>query len=449
MEPSVIPRSEHIISRKAISPNALRILYKLRHHGFIAYLVGGCVRDLLLGRVPKDFDVVTDATPGQIKRLFRNCRLIGRRFRLAHLHFENEIIEVATFRRSAHATPEEEQDLPIPEHHHMKDTHGMILRDNLFGTPQQDALSRDFTINALFYNIADFSIIDYSGGISDLNQGIIRPIGDPLVRFTEDPVRMLRAVRFAASHSFDIEPAAWEAIRDISHFLSRIDTSRLYEEVQKTFLSGAAAPGFAILDQSGLLSSMFPQLQRWVYARQENKLIVQRNLEYLDQISQSDDRSTAAVLLAALLGPLTEEQSLVLKHEGVPYQAAVIKTCENQIELVRTRMNVPKRISAQFRALLVLQGSLRRIPPKRASVLLQKPEFHDALCYLRMMSRFKKDNLEAVNWWNKYSSSLSKPGLNDSQSEEYSKKRKRRKRHRKRTRSQSHNVEATASGKEA
>ena len=188
MEPRIIPRTEHGISRKQISPNALRTLYRLHDNGFIAYLVGGCVRDLLMERVPKDFDIATNATPSQIKRLFRNCRLIGRRFRLAHLHFQDEILEVSTFRASV---PSVEGDIAETDGnsspHHLKDEDGMVLRDNVFGTPEEDALRRDFTINALAYNIADFSVIDYSTGLSDLQQRIIRPIGDPDVRFTEDP----------------------------------------------------------------------------------------------------------------------------------------------------------------------------------------------------------------------------------------------------------------------
>ncbi len=438
MEPLIIARSEHAVSRKAISPNAVRTLYRLRNHGFTAYLVGGCVRDLILDRTPKDFDVVTDATPGQIRRLFRNCRLIGRRFRLAHLHFENEIIEVATFRRAALAVSEEQENSQHPpgQPHHMKDAHGMILRDNLFGTPRQDALSRDFTINALFYNIADFSIIDYSGGIADLNQRIIRPIGDPLVRFTEDPVRMLRAVRFAASHSFDIESAAWEAIRNLSHLLTRIDSSRLYEEVQKTFLSGSAAPAFSILNSSGLFASLFLQLQDWLYAKQENRALVQGNLEILDQANRSDGGQSAAILLAALFGPSVEEQSLGLKHEGVPYQTALATVCENHMESLRVRLNVPKRISAQFRSILALQSSLRRIPPRRPSGLLQKPEFHEAFLYLKMMSLVRKENIDAVDWWDKYSLTTSIPFIQDAVTPAQPPKKKKRRRRRKRTLSQ-------------
>jgi poly(A) polymerase len=215
--PVIVTRPEHGISRKLMNQNALRILYRLKDNGYAGYLVGGCVRDLLLGREPKDFDVVTSATPNEVKRMFRNCRLIGRRFRLAHLHYGDEIIEVATFRSQAADEPETEQAQETkpqgaknPEHRQrhprsLKDDDGMVLRDNVFGTPEEDAQRRDFTVNALLYNIVDFSIIDYTNGLADLNAGLIRTIGDPDVRFQEDPVRMLRAVRFAALLGFSIE----------------------------------------------------------------------------------------------------------------------------------------------------------------------------------------------------------------------------------------------------
>ncbi|MBP1751009.1 MAG: pcnB, partial [Deltaproteobacteria bacterium] len=303
MEPIIIPRKEHRISRKQISPNALRTLYRLRQRGFIAYLVGGCVRDLLLERTPKDFDVVTDATPGQIKKLFRNCRLIGRRFRLAHLHFQDEIIEVATFRRSArtpNSTDTEETDPDSRPYRHIKDADGMVLRDNVFGTPEEDALSRDFTINALFYNIADFSVIDYSTGLSDLKQRLIRLIGDPYVRFTEDPVRMLRAARFAASHGLLVESSTWEVLRELSPTISRVPTSRLYEEIQKIFFLGSARPVLDLLDKSGLLAALFPDLYRWIYANNSRLALLRANLEGLDQLYRNGMPPSPALFLAAL-----------------------------------------------------------------------------------------------------------------------------------------------------
>ena len=228
--PTVIPRSQHIISRMQISDSALKVLYRLKNAKYKAYLVGGAVRDILLGRKPKDFDVVTDAKPEQIRELFRNCRLIGRRFRLAHIQFGKEIIEVSTFRAPHHISDKSEG--------HAKD--GRIIRDNVYGDIDDDVWRRDFTINALFYNIEDFSIIDYVGGIKDLETGQLRLIGDPKKRYVEDPVRMLRAIRFSSKLGLSINSGTESSIGVYSNLLENIPSARLYEEILKLFMSGHA-----------------------------------------------------------------------------------------------------------------------------------------------------------------------------------------------------------------
>lgn len=270
LTPRIISRVDHPISRSMLNPNALRVLYRLKDNGHIAYLVGGCVRDLLLGREPKDFDVVTDATPVQIKKLFRNCRLVGRRFRLAHLHFKDEIIEVATFRALTSGETEEEPDVAIQagagtvepprSPRHLVSEDGVILRDNVFGTPAEDALRRDFTVNALAYNIADYSIIDFVGGVEDLERGVICTIGDPMIRFTEDPVRMLRAVRFAALLGLTIEEATWRALVVNAPAITRATPPRLYEEVLKLFLSGEGEKGYQLMRRGVCLPRSSPVL---------------------------------------------------------------------------------------------------------------------------------------------------------------------------------------------
>jgi len=434
MEPRIIPRKEHRISRKLVSPNALRTLYRLHNHGFIAYLVGGCVRDLLLGRTPKDFDIATNARPTQIKRLFRNCFLIGRRFRLAHLHFQDEILEVSTFRRAAlpsdNAAAEEtgHNNRPL---WHIKDEDGMVLRDNLFGTPEEDALCRDFTINALAYNIADFSVIDYSTGLRDLEQRLIRPIGDPYVRFTEDPVRMLRAVRFSASHDLVIESASWEVLCELSSTISRIPTSRLYEEIQKLFLPGSARPSFNLLDKSGLLATLFPGLSQWIYGNSQRATLVHTNLERFDQLFRDGSPPSPALFLAALFGPSLEETALACHRDGIPHQQALDTTCAIFMEDLSKTACIPGRINNQLRALLALQPSLHRMPPRRPSSLIRRPEFPDALAYLRLTSETRKENRTTPEWWDAFllkapSIKPSAPATNEIPQAKRRKRRRRR-----------------------
>ena len=250
--PTVIPRSQHIISRMQISDSALKVLYRLKNAKYKAYLVGGAVRDILLGRKPKDFDVVTDAKPEQIRELFRNCRLIGRRFRLAHIQFGKEIIEVSTFRAPHHISDKSEG--------HAKD--GRIIRDNVYGDIDDDVWRRDFTINALFYNIEDFSIIDYVGGIKDLETGQLRLIGDPKKRYVEDPVRMLRAIRFSSKLGLSIHSTTESSIGVYSNLLENIPSARLYEEILKLFMSGHALETFTSLRKYNLFKYLFPQMDQ-------------------------------------------------------------------------------------------------------------------------------------------------------------------------------------------
>ena len=279
LPPVIIPRSEHSISRADISPNALKVLYRLKEAGYQAFLVGGAVRDLLLGLKPKDFDVATDALPEEVRRLFRNCRLIGRRFRLAHVFFGNEIIEVATFRAAAAPEREDAEDVeaeadtgaesrrdepaeftpPSDSEHRAFDTRGRILRDNIYGTIEEDVWRRDFTANGLYYNIEDFSIWDFVDGVNDVKARRLRLIGDPETRYREDPVRMLRAVRFAAKLDFSIESNTEGLIKRLANLLDGVPPARLFDEVLKLFLSGFGAKTYELLQQHGLFEHLFPQ----------------------------------------------------------------------------------------------------------------------------------------------------------------------------------------------
>ncbi|CAN0459601.1 unnamed protein product, partial [Phaeothamnion confervicola] len=236
-----------------IDEDALRVLYQLYRAGHTAYLVGGGVRDLILGRLPKDFDVVTSARPAQVRRVFRNCRLIGRRFRLAHIHFlDGKIIELATFRMQPELGDSEAD--------------GLVISDNKFGTPRQDALRRDFTINSLFYDVSTFSVIDYAGGLQDVHDGVIRTIGDPHLRFQEDPVRMIRAIRFAARLNFKVEKETWEALTDLAYCIEKSPPPRVLEEWARLLEEGGAAHAYDLMDRSGLLEFLEPSLESYLRA---------------------------------------------------------------------------------------------------------------------------------------------------------------------------------------
>ena len=288
MQPRILSRSQHTLSRKQIDPDPLRVLYRLRSSGFKAFLVGGGVRDLLLGRKPKDFDIGTDASPQQVKKLFRNCFIIGRRFRLCHVRVGNKVVEVATFRRKAE--PEEGDTI--------------VKRDNTFGTPEEDAFRRDFTINAMFYDIADFSIIDYTGGIDDLEAKRVRVIGDPDERFREDPVRMMRAVAIACRLGFRIDREAQEALRARRGEIVKSSHVRILDEIYKILRQGSARSTFEQLYATGLLAYIFPEAHK-ALSRDETGLLDTLSTldEYRNRIG-SDGALSNAILIAHLLPPL-------------------------------------------------------------------------------------------------------------------------------------------------
>jgi len=302
VEPLIIPREDHSISRRDIDPDALKVLYRLRQYHYAAYLVGGSVRDLLLGRRPKDFDIGTSAHPYQVKKVFRNCWIIGRRFRLAHVRFGPKVIEVATFRRQVAPGEEVVQDgVPAPDPSTPEGEH-LIHHDNTFGTPEEDAFRRDFTINALFYDIATFSVIDYVGGLDDLRAGVVRSIGDPHVRLREDPVRMIRAIALAARLDFTIEPELLNAIRTHRHEISKSSPPRLLEEYYKILRAGAAEKAFRGLAEVGLLEPISAELHR---GADES---LWRSLAELDayrrRFESMPDALTNPILLGSLLVPL-------------------------------------------------------------------------------------------------------------------------------------------------
>jgi poly(A) polymerase len=299
MAPLILQRPEHTVSRKDIDPDALKVLYRLKNHSFTAYLVGGGVRDLLLGRKPKDFDIGTSAHPQAVKRLFRNCFVIGRRFRLCHVRFGRKVVEVSTFRKQA---PPDDGDT-------------LIRRDNTFGTPEEDAFRRDFTVNALFYDIATFSVIDYVGGLEDLEKRTIRTIGDPEVRFREDPVRMLRAVALAARLGFTIERDTLEAIRALRGEILKSSPARLLEEIYKILRQGASRKTFELLHDAGLLAYLLPEA---------DEAIVEQPERLLGSLSRLDDYRNAGLAApedlgnSVLMGTLLVPLGISLRRTALP-----------------------------------------------------------------------------------------------------------------------------------
>ncbi len=432
MNPVIIRRSEHTISRKWISPNAVRVLYHLKEKGYFAYLVGGGVRDLLLGREPKDFDIATDATPGEIKKIFRNCRLIGRRFRLAHIHFHNEIIEVATFRsmvsdepEAAEAAPPAEAppvvtqgaEAPAPPEAQapqpaeksrpprmLKTEDGMILRDNVFGTPEEDAVRRDFTVNALFYSIADFSVIDYVGGMEDLRRGLIRIIGDPLVRFTEDPVRMVRAVRFAAMLGFEIEENTYRALIELKDRVALASPARMYEEVQKLFLLGEGEKTYQLLRKTGLFGVIFPRLNEWIDTEQEGfpHTWIGKALAWVDGYVQSGRPVQPTVLFTLLYGQYIDEKAAELRKTGSNALDALTGAVSEVMTEQAQRVQIPKKISLAIRDVYWNQQRFAKREGKYPRYFLRRPGFAEAWEYLRFTSEVTGEKKELRAWWKEY-----------------------------------------------
>ncbi|MGH8181190.1 MAG: polynucleotide adenylyltransferase PcnB [Steroidobacteraceae bacterium] len=443
-KPRVIPRAEHTISRSHISPNALRVLYRLKDGGFHAFLVGGCVRDLLLGVEPKDFDVATDALPEQVKRLFRNCRLVGRRFRLAHVFFGQEIIEVATFRAAsapsqgeeplADADPEDgeaaelddpellaesggeaaaEADVAPPgggrearaptddDSERMFDETGRILRDNVYGTIDEDVWRRDFTANSLYYNIADFSIWDYVSGVEDIAARRLRLIGDPETRFREDPVRMLRAARFEAKLGLEIDPQTAEPIGRLRELLSGVPPARLFDEMLKLFLTGHGARSLEVLRRRGLLAELLPNVDAYLSAHSGGlveRLLV-KGLANTDARAVAGRTVTPTFLLALLLyGPIAQIIE-AMPPEKWHEVSAILEACDRAVRQAQAHLMIPRRFSLGLSEMFSLQPRLEHPSGRRSLRLLTHPRFRAAYDLLLLRAELGLASPEMAQWW--------------------------------------------------
>lgn len=387
-EARVIPRSEHGVSRKQIDDAALKVLYRLHKSGFHACLVGGAVRDLLLGIHPKDFDVATDATPEQVKSLFRNCRLIGRRFRLAHVIFGRQVIEVATFRGSHEAT----------ESDHLHES-GRILRDNVFGEIGEDVQRRDFTVNALYYDISDFSIIDYFDGVNDVHNKRLRLIGEAETRYREDPVRMLRAIRFSAKLGFAIDEECKQAIYKFGYLLEDIPSARLYEEALKLFHSGHAVESFNQLQVFDVLKYLFPEASKSFKHNPDAEQFFRLAMQSTDDRIKKGLRITPAFLFAALLWEPLQYRMKHATRSGLPY-AAALQQSASQLILDQVRcVSIPKRFSTTMRDIWSLQSRFKYRSGRRAMSVLQHPKFRAGYDFLCLRAQAGEDTQTDCQWW--------------------------------------------------
>ncbi|MFZ2726704.1 MAG: polynucleotide adenylyltransferase PcnB [Methylococcaceae bacterium] len=391
---TITPRSEHCISRNQISDNALKVLYRLHKEGFDAYLVGGCVRDLLLGREPKDFDVVTNADPEQIKKIFRNCRLIGRRFRLAHVHFGLEVIEVATFRGAGLAENDEQ----------VLNKEGRLLRDNVYGTIEEDVWRRDFTVNALYYNIKDFSVVDYVQGMTDHKSATLRLIGNPEVRFREDPVRLLRAVRFAVKLGFTLHEDCVAAMHNSAELLASIPPARLYDESLKLFMSGYALQTFEMLRHYGLFQMLFPDTESSLASEDDHfpRMLLIRALENSDKRTAEGKTVTAYFLFAAFLWyPMLQLSQAKINAgmlEFTAYQQAIEEIISRQVRCTA----LPRHITLAMREVWSLQPKFNARVGAKPSRLITHPRFRAAYDFLLLRADTGGVDKELAQWWTTY-----------------------------------------------
>lgn len=394
--PRVIKHTEHSISREQIDASALKVLNGLTAAGHASFLVGGCVRDLLLGREPKDFDVVTDAPPETIKKVFRSARLIGRRFQLVHVRFGRDILEVATFR----ASPPDVGDVDVAA----LTQEGRILRDNVFGTQQEDARRRDFTINALYYDATNFSIVDYVDGVKDLESGVLRVIGDPALRYREDPVRMLRAIRFAAKLGFRLSADAEAPIHELGSLLEDVPPARRFEEVLKLFHGGMAVETYELLRHYNLFQYLFPLTEISLTKEQDGfpLALIPLALSNTDDRINSGKPVTPAFLFAVMLWyPMKQEAERHITN-GMGWSQASHLAEQWVVRQQAQVTAVPRRFTTPMREIWNLQPRLERRAGKRAFRLLDHPRFRAAYDFLLLRAEVGEVDTELAQWWTRF-----------------------------------------------
>ncbi len=388
--PQIITRADHNVSRNEISKSALKVLYRLNKAGYQAFLVGGCVRDAMLNLHPKDFDVATNATPEEVRALFGNCRLIGRRFRLAHVRFGREIIEVATFRAAAEHIDDDS------EHDH----EGRILRDNVYGSIDEDVWRRDFTCNALYYTVTDFSIWDYVGGVADVERKQLVLIGDPEARLREDPVRMLRAIRFAAKLDFTIDPPVVEAIHHHAPLLANVPPARLFDEFLKLFQTGHAETTFILLWQHGLFQEMFPATAEELENDEVFAGFVRAALQNTDRRVAAGKSVTPMFLLGVFFWAPVKKLAAIRRSEEKMTEAQSLSLASYDIVAAQQRrLSIPRRFTVPMREMLSLQPRFAVTRGKRAMNLLEHRRFRAAYDFMVLLGDVGQVDAEVAKFW--------------------------------------------------
>ena len=385
-EPRTVPKEQHGVGREAISQGSRKVCEVLHSHGYEAYVVGGAVRDLLLGLRPKDFDVATDAYPEEVHKIFRRSRLIGKRFKLVHVMFGEETLEVSTFRaRTATET----------------DEHGRVLRDNIYGTREDDAIRRDFTINALYYDPAGETLLDYHNGLRDLQRKSVRIIGDARARYREDPLRMLRAVRFAAKAGFSIDERTRKPIRELAHLLENVPPSRVYEEMQKLLLSGHAATGLRQLRSEGLHHGLLPLLDV-IFEQPMGERFVTLALEQTDSRVRSGKSVSPAFLFAALLWHEVLAAWKKAQQRGPKPIPALFEAMDAVLDIQTEKLAIPRRLTAVMKEIWALQPRLEQRSGRRPFGLLAHERFRAGFDFLVLRSASGEAPEELSQWWEKF-----------------------------------------------
>lgn len=385
----LIQRAQHQVSKTNMSANALTVLNRLNHAGYQAYLVGGSIRDLLLHKAPKDFDIATNATPTQIKKLFRNARIIGRRFKLVHIIYHREIIEVATFRGHDE----------IDDNQKTSET-GILIRDNVYGTLQEDAWRRDFTINCLYYTLTDNTIVDYTGGFGDIRQRVIRMIGDPTTRYQEDPVRMLRAIRFSAKLDFEISPDTAKPISQMNTMISHISGSRLFEEMVKLYQCGLSVSAQRLLVEYGLFTILFPQTDALMtHPTYPTSAFINLAFKSTDNRIQTNKTVTPAFIFAVILWFPLLECAAELKAKGVDPLPALDQAMASVISAQNKIVTIPKRYTQVMREIWLLQFRFSKRTGHRAFAMLEHPRFRAAYDFMALRALADDESMSLADWW--------------------------------------------------